>query len=124
MAGDFAPQKFGSQDSEDGQERREHPRFAIRLRVMVAVGEAILPGRSEDLSKGGACLRLEEVLPEGTPIAVRFLTPYLEQFQYIDVNAMVQYAILTSDIPPWRLGVKIVGASPEAKRRIAKLIGE
>lgn len=123
MLGDFA-KKIGDQAPEGTQERREHPRFNIKLRIMVAVGEVILHGRSEDLSKGGACLRLEEVLPEGTSIAVRFLTPYLDQFQHIDARATVQYATLTSDSLPWRHGVRFVGLDGEARRRISMLIGE
>ncbi|MBS1191282.1 MAG: PilZ domain [Rhodocyclaceae bacterium] len=103
-------------------ERREHPRRGIKLRILVAVGKVILQGRAEDISAGGASLRLDEVLPEGTRIAVRFLTPHLEKFKWIDVTATVQYVILTSGNPAYRTGVKIVGADAEARSRLETLI--
>lgn len=112
------------QSEPHGTERREHARHPVNLRVMVAIGKTILHGRAENLSPGGAGLRLEEPLAEGTAVTVRFLTPHLEKFHCIDVAGKASYTTLTSGSPPYRVGLKFVGLDIEARRRIGALIHE
>lgn len=104
------------------EDKREHLRRPVQVRILVAVGKTILPGRTEDISEGGACLRLEHPLPEGARIALRILTPYIERFDHLDVRAEVRYATVTSGTPPCRIGVKFVGADDEFHRRLAVLL--
>lgn len=106
------------------KERREHVRHPITLRVLVAIGNTILHGRAENLAYGGACVRVEEILPEGTGVTVRFLTPYLEKFTHIDIAARVQYTILSSAFPPYKTGLKFTNLDAETKKRIGALIQE
>lgn len=105
-------------------ERRQHARQPVNLRIMVAIGRTVLHGRAENLSLGGACLRLEEPLPEGMQFALRLLTPYLKAFDHIDVKARVQNLALTSGSPPYRTGVRFLEVDAEARRRIQTLVGD
>lgn len=103
------------------EERRQHYRHPVHVRVLVGLGQSILHGRSENISLDGACIRLDDVQPEDICVPVRFLTPYIEEFQYIDVMARVQYSVLTSGMPPYKVGVRFIGANTEVVRRIAVL---
>lgn len=123
MFGDFPQDGITTSSSSLPSDRREHIRLVIKLRVLVAVGKIILQGRSENVSSAGACVFLDEMLAEGTEVALRILTPHLA-FPCIDLRARVQYSTLTSFNPPCRIGMKFIGVDAEAKRRLAALTSE
>lgn len=123
MFGDLPQDGITTSSSSLPSDRRENVRHVIKLRVLVAVGKVILQGRSENLSTGGACIFLDEMLAEGTNVAVRILTPHLA-FPCIDLRARVQYSTLTSCNPPCRIGMKFMGIDAEAMRRLAALTAE
>ena len=104
------------------EERRHNPRYPLHLRVLVASGQSILHGRTENISIDGACIRLDEIQPEGGCLPVRFLTPYIEEFSHIDVMARVQYSAISSGTPSCKVGVHFIRPDPEIQRRISMVI--
>ncbi len=54
-----------------GRRHRRNERVAVELEVTLEVGERTLPALVVNMSQGGLGVRLEEPLPEGTPVLAR-----------------------------------------------------
>ena len=103
-------------------DKRGIVRRLIYLRVMVAIGETVLHGHTEDISIAGGCIRLGEMLPSGLRIQIRILSPSNKRIDHLDVGAVVRHSSMTSGEPPCRVGVQFVDVDPEFKQKLLTII--
>ncbi len=59
-------------------DKRQHPRFAIELDAEIHAGDAVVTGRTQDISKGGFCLLAKQPLPSHAKCQVRMALVFSE----------------------------------------------
>jgi c-di-GMP-binding flagellar brake protein YcgR len=110
--------------------RREHERFTLAamytsVEAMRNAREAEEPltGHAYDISEGGARIELDEPLPEGEPVHLRFTLP--GETKQIRANANVVRVLSEEDDPgPRRMGLRFIDFATQSDRdRLLKFLG-
>ena len=59
-------------------ERRAAPRFAVEIEATVTSKDKVLPARTQDLSRSGICVRVDEAVPAGATITIEVALKFSE----------------------------------------------
>ncbi len=100
-------------------EKRRHPRVTCRARVdFGSPREVVLDHEVHNLSLGGVCLRVHEMLDVGAPVYLTLTFPELGSAS-VDVDGEVVWADAG---PPRDIGVRFVRMTPEDRDLLRRYV--
>jgi uncharacterized protein (TIGR02266 family) len=101
-------------------QRREHPRFPIRLSVRYPSARSLLGDYTRSISKGGVAIESERNLEIGTEFVFEMTSPELPD--PVEVHGKVMWTHAASTPGKWTLGIQYAYEDIERRERLEKVI--
>ncbi len=104
----------------DGQDRREHRRYPVTLKICYSALDTFFYDYAINISQGGVFIRTDKPLPVGSPVHLKFSIPGTER--EIESEGQVMRVIKSGHNPePPGMGIRFESIKKEDVRLIAKL---
>ncbi len=93
--------------SREFQEKRNFIRMRVNTDVSIALGDKVYVGTCHNLSGGGLCVSMPEILPLGNPVEVTVRSLYGHS-PVLKASAKVARLEASADSPDCRMGLEII----------------
>ena len=101
-------------------QRREHPRFPVRLAVRYPSARSLLGDYTRSISKGGVAIESDRNLEIGTEFVFEMSSPELPD--PVEVRGKVVWTHASSTAGKWTLGIQYAYEDVERRERLEKVI--
>jgi len=99
----------------EGEQRRQHPRYAIALQVKIAAGERVVVGESKDLSRGGISLHAPEPFAVSDAVELEIALVFGDNTFSEPLKLPAVMVWCTKMGARWQLGAKFVKPNHETR---------
>jgi uncharacterized protein (TIGR02266 family) len=105
------------------QDRRQHPRVALRSEVSFESEHNFYTGFTEDISEGGLFVATYQLRPVGTEIELSFTLPDGPTIETVGVVRWIRDPLDLTDGSPPGMGIQFRELPPEEREAIESFLG-